>query len=382
MTVTEIVDYLANDEENKYPTANDKLEVLYNTLPPRLREDGRKIEKYSLFDWGQPSAKDVSRALNSLAQWVKGETKAVTTGPASPDSRAKLIRDIRDYMATTRHPAFHDIDPGVYAIQLALRVRRPRSIDQGATGLCGAVSAAYTFAKTRPAEYMKFGLDLFFDGRAKFGQLQVAPSQKIKSNYSLRKDKIPWAVDYVVLVSLRECTFTSDAIGIDLIRGADETVLPGRLAQWLRDAGYKNVEDHTFFGKNQQAVVSAFAAQIGQPVHFGNATGDALAKQNRLKNAKTNLASASQAFAMGKMVFLFSDGEIGHKLAAGISGAMTEQRGPTGLGDHHWMAVKKLTIPASNVVTLKAVTWGKSLEGSYDLDAFVSRYNGYLVADA
>jgi hypothetical protein len=285
-------------------------------------------------------------------------------------------------MAATRHPAFHDIDPGVFAIQLALRVRRPRSIDQGATGLCGAVSAAYTFAKTRPAEYMRFGLDLFFDGKAKFGQLQVEPSQKIKLSYPLRKDKIPWAVDYVVLVSLRECTFTSDAIGIDLIRGADETVLPGRLAQWLRDAGYKNVEDHTFFGKNQQALVAKFATQIGQPMHFGNATGDALARENRLKNAKKSLESASQAFALGKLVFLFSDGEIGHKLMAGLSGAMTEQKGPTGLGNHHWMAVKKLNIPASNVVTLKAVTWGKSLEGSYDLDAFVSRYNGYVVADA
>jgi hypothetical protein len=35
MTLTEIVDYLANDDENRFPTANDKLEALYNTLPPR-----------------------------------------------------------------------------------------------------------------------------------------------------------------------------------------------------------------------------------------------------------------------------------------------------------------------------------------------------------
>lgn len=68
MTLTEIVDYLANDDEKKFPTANDKLKALYNTLTPKWREDGKKIEKYSLFDWGQPSAKDVSRTLNALAQ--------------------------------------------------------------------------------------------------------------------------------------------------------------------------------------------------------------------------------------------------------------------------------------------------------------------------
>ena len=249
MTLTELVEYLENDVENKFPTANEKLEALYNTLPPRFKDNG-KLEKYEKFDWGEPTAKAVNTALNALAVWVKGETKKVTAGPTSPENRAKLIRQIRDYVKTKPHHAFTGIHPGVFAIQLALRVRRPHSIDQGATGLCGAVSAAYTFAKTRPEEFTKFGLDLFFDGKAKFGQMQVEPSAKVRLSYGLRKDKIPWAADYVVLVSLRECTFTSDAIGIDLVRGADETTLPGRLAEWLRDAGYTNVEDHTFFGKN------------------------------------------------------------------------------------------------------------------------------------
>lgn len=38
---------------------------------------------------------------------------------------------------------------------------------------------------------MKFGLDLLFDSRAKFGQMQVEPSQKIKSNTSRLPERAP-----------------------------------------------------------------------------------------------------------------------------------------------------------------------------------------------
>ena len=112
-----------------------------------------------------------------------------------------------------------------------MRVRRPRSIDQDDTGLCGAVAVMYNFAKLQPNEFAQFALHLFFEGRAMFGDFEIVPSTKIKQNYRLRKNKIPWAIDYVILVSLRQCTFISDKLGIDGLRGADETTLPDNSAR-------------------------------------------------------------------------------------------------------------------------------------------------------
>jgi len=136
------------------------------------------------------------------------------TGPTSPTVRAGIIRHIRDYVLSKTAGVFAGIDPLMFGTQLAPRVRRPRGVEQGQTGLCGPASFMYSFAKGQPRLFAKYGLDLFFQGQGFLGTMEVQPSLAVLENYHLRMTKIPWAVDYVTLVSLRQCTFFADTRGL------------------------------------------------------------------------------------------------------------------------------------------------------------------------
>jgi hypothetical protein len=182
------------------------------------------------FNWGDPDAAEFNSVMTTFAEWTTKEVKKVNDGPSAPAERARSINFIRQYIVSRPTALFLHIHPAVFGIQLAMRVRRPRTIDQGGTGLCGGVAALYNLAKLQPMIYAQFALDLFFLSHAMFGGMEIEPSNKIRQNYPLRRTMIPWAVDYVTLVSLRQCTFLSDKLKVDSIRGADETTLPGQMA--------------------------------------------------------------------------------------------------------------------------------------------------------
>jgi hypothetical protein len=336
----------------------------------RLQEPG--------FDWGNPDAQEFDYVMSTFAKWVMSEKKKVNDGPTAPIVRAKIIGFIQEYVKSRPTAAFLHIHPAVFGIQLAMRVRRPRTIDQDGSCLCGAVAVMYNMAKLQPMEFAQFALDLFFKGHAMFGAMEIEPSNEIKQNYRLRKNNIRWGVDYVTLVSLRQCTFLSDKLKLGVLRGADETTLPGQMGAWLMEAGYRNVEDHTFFAKNQRKLVKTFAAKIGQPVHLDGADGDAQAKADRKQYASQNLDQASRALRNGKIVVLFSDGEIGEMLKGN---AVKNRTAPTSLGSHHWMAMRKITIFGDTMVKLKAITWGHSYQGTLQMDQFIPRYNGFISAE-
>ena len=357
------------------------LQSLNAAMRAAANPEGRVDELYRLmsqpgYDWGQPSPNDFSLFLDTFADWVAAEHKKDASSAAA---RAAAIRYIKDSASIRPTFVFTGIDATVFGIQLAMRVRRPRSIDQDGSNLCGAVSALYTFAKQNPQGFTQFALDLFFRGQALFGQMEIQPSAQITQGYALRKSTIPWAVDYVILVSLRQCTFLTDKLHMGALRGADETTLPGQLGMWLKQAGYKGVEDHTFFGKNQQKAVRLFANQIKQPMHLENATGDAGARAGRRLYSETNLTEASRSLKQGKVIIVFADGEMGRALRDGVSQGMAARTKPTAIGDHHWMPVRKLDV-IGTTVKIKVITWGKSYQGLFDLDAFLSRYNGYVSA--
>jgi hypothetical protein len=236
----------------------------------------------------------------------------------------------------------------------------------------------YNFAKLQPTQFAQFALHLFFEGHAMFGDFEITPSDKVRHYYRLRKDKIPWAVDYVTLVSMRQCTFLSDKIGMDMVRGADETTLPGQIGGWMSQAGYKNVEDHTFFSKSQRKIVKTFAAKINQPVHLSGADGDAQAKLDRKGYALQNLHLAKDALRNGRVVIVFSDGELGEILRGDAFKART---GPTSLGHHHWMAVRSIDIFGDTDVKLKVITWKNSYKKLMKIKDLIPRYNGFISAE-
>ena len=82
-------------------------------------------------------------------------------------------------------------------------VRRPRSIDQDGTGLCGPAALLYSVAKIEPGVYTTFALNLFFQGQGHLRNLLVAPSQVIKGGYLQRMQYLKSPVDF-------DHTFTLD----------------------------------------------------------------------------------------------------------------------------------------------------------------------------
>jgi len=363
MSIRQAMNEALNNAANGYADAVDQ-------FYERLQEEG--------FDWGTPTLQDYQYVMDTFADWVEKERKVDKSETTSRAYRAQIIRHIKEFLTNQRAAtvSFLHINPAVFGIQLAMRVRRPRSFDQGQTSLCGAVSVLYAFAKREPMQFAQFALDLFVKGHALFGQLEITPSLKIRQNYPLRRSKIPWAVDYVTLVSLRHCTFWTDKYRVGMLRGADETTMPGQIASWLSQAGYSDVEDHTFFAKNQTKVVKLFSTKVvGQAMHGSGADGDALAKVDRKNYAVLNLGLAQQALSEGKVVIMFSDGELGD-IARGDD--FQARRGPTSVGHHHWMAVRKIDLGPN--VTFKVITWGTSYTATLSLDHLVPRYNGFVCA--
>jgi hypothetical protein len=367
MTLRQLMNLILEDDTATFEVRVDRL---YETVCD------------SDFDWRAPvNLGDFKFFLNTFKGWVAGETKKAVSGATSKDTRIAIIEYIKDAVQNGGTGRFAGIDPYPFGIQLALRVRRPRTVHQGATCLCGPASILYDYARSHPMQYAQFAMDLFFNGHALFGEKEVRPSDKVLTNYPLRRAKIPWALDYVTLVSLRQCTFIYDKPGVKSLRGADETTLPGQLASWLRDAGYSNVQDHTFFGKHQQKAVAKFASFANQPMHFGASTADRSAKEDRAKHARQSLQAASNALTQGNSVFLFTDGELAQSLQDKLSGSLFARSQPTALGEHHWITLRKIDIFPGSAVRIKVFSWGAVYEGAFDYESFLSRYNGYVSAE-
>src|SRR6476469_7772298 len=113
-----------------------------------------KVYEYATdprFDWDTPPTKsEFNYFLGQFATWVSGEQKKDMVGLTSPTARSKLIQNIQTSAAAGGAGTFPGIHPLIFGTQLALRLRRPRTVDQGRTSLCGAASVLYEFAKSKP----------------------------------------------------------------------------------------------------------------------------------------------------------------------------------------------------------------------------------------
>jgi hypothetical protein len=324
--------------------------------------------------WGVPEAEETADFLETFAAWVNGELKKDGSGPKRlGDARARAIASINTYLWKRggRKPAFWGVAPEFFAVELAVRVRRPRTIDQGQTGMCGPAALLYAYAQTEPENFAMFALDLFFKGSGMFKNMPVQPSEAIKQGYEQRKQFITYPVDYVLMCSLRQCTFDSS----QLLQKRNETTLPGQIGAWLQSAGYDQIQAETFFnmGWVKSGLVHAFASQIGQPVHHGHTD-----QAHSYDDALANLGRAAAALSAGKFVLLFGDGELA-EYAKGDIGHLKRRDEWAGLGDHHWVAVRKLAVTHHDV-TLRVFTWQNTFDKTIALADFIPRYNGYIAA--
>jgi len=331
------------------------------------------IENYK--GWSVPTAKEREEFFALLTQWMASELKKdLSAVKASADARIKVIKQINESCNTYGRAAFADIDPNYFAVELALRVRMPRLIDQGQTGLCGAASVMYSFAKVQPAQYAKFALGLFFRGKGKFNNTEIEPSETIKAGYSSRYQFMDCPIDYVTLVSLRACSLHAIATGP--LRAADETTMPGQVGQWLERAGYKGVESDTFFNANwiEKIAINQLASTLEQPIHHGGAPERTLDMDAMCRN----LQKAADALAAGKFVILFTDIELS-KYLSGEQPMLAPRTSSTSLTKHHFVAARRLRLTA-NDVTVRLITWANAYDKTIPLSSFLPRYNGYIAA--
>jgi hypothetical protein len=96
-------------------------------------------------------------------------------------------------------PKFSNIDPSVFAFQLALRIREPSLMNQKEVGVCGETSLMIFFAKNTPSAFADYAISLMRRGEGKFYGLTVTPHSSTLSGS--HAGKMPEA-DIVTIGSL------------------------------------------------------------------------------------------------------------------------------------------------------------------------------------
>lgn len=154
-------------------------------------------------------------------------------------SRQKYAMEILcDFLKRIGSPRFPKLDRDRVGIDLLLRVANPNIINQRNTGLCGPVGFLYSLAFDSPAAYAKLGIDLFEQGKAKIGKIEVEPGSDCR-NYSPQPPMSHG--EWLTAGSLRDSeNFLLDYDGVDRDWFSDGTT-NNEVAQWFSKAGYTDV---------------------------------------------------------------------------------------------------------------------------------------------
>lgn len=280
-------------------------------------------------------------------------------------ARGRAIELIKDFVESGAQGVFANINPYKFAMQLALRVRSPRIINQHNTTLCGPVAMVYDVAKRDPEKYARFAISLFTTGTGQLSNTAITPSDTIRNGH--RSDLLP-EVDYVVLASIRG----SDAVVLTLepLRNILTLTKPGALCEFMRQSGFTNIQDHSFL-------------TLSVPLHILNAlTPHSLygSNNNSFDRGWRNLQTARAELQQGRFVVMNADVAVAGAFFHGQSSLLTARTDQLPAAETHWTAIRKMRFMGNNVY-MKLVTWGGSFEGAIKKDVLLSRYSGYISAD-
>lgn len=133
------------------------------------------------------------------------------------------------------------------ALQLVVRIVHYRYIEQKDHPLCGPVTFMHSFARRNIEEYVLYVMGLAENRRGDLGPKTV----KVKSGSNLLgrratargSDHIREA-DYIALASLRDASNVHAYRSAVTHRTLEGMSSPASMAKWMRDAGYRNIEDH------------------------------------------------------------------------------------------------------------------------------------------
>src|SRR6185312_13328152 len=221
--------------------------------------------------------------------------------------------------------------------------------------------------------YVLMAIQLLLTVKSSLDRMEIEPSFMIRSFYN--KDAIG-ECDYVVLGSIRDSA--AILLGDGIVRNIGLLTKPGVLCDWLRRAGYSEVEDHTFFDipgyVKPVDMLTSGNINAPRPTNFHSPTNPAEKNQN--------LVAAETKLLAGKRIIMNAEVKLSQDIAE--TGKVTNSglTGPSNAMDTHWCWVQKLTLSTTHVQTIKIYTWGGSFSAqNIKLDKFVSRYTGFVSYD-
>ncbi|EUC17000.1 hypothetical protein [Paraburkholderia hospita] len=344
--------------------SKSKKEFLADIFQPMTYGEDTELDPDVVLDL--PQTKTILAKLITL---TTNETKA--SYGARPELRAErltALKQVQSWVAggSTTSPVFSNVNRFHVAVQVALRVRRPSSMNQGPQGFCGPASILVPLVRACPLDYVGFVGDLFDKGIARFGETDVDVQQANPFRHGWTAACGP-AADFIALGSLR-CNieaFVAAPLGggqaFDFLSKESHATTPGQIATLLTQAGYRTVQN--------QALTDYTSPRDG----------------TRLSTAGTNLTSCSSLFrrAPDCVVIMLVHGTLATnaKRSAVIQGDAHVPK----LSDLHWILVRRIEADATNLPTgrvkMKLYTWKWSGLGDFAMKDFLPRYYGYVSAE-
>ena len=178
--------------------------VTGRTVPP----DQAISQVYTMYEVGKGVTGCTQQKADQFVKWFRVQMLQEAKDPDVKAARVEALRLIRDFIGTGAAPcgAFPLVDRYCFAVELALRVRKPRLIAQnyadgsGGVNLCGPNMMIIDFAKRSPVEFVRYAIGLAERGVGRLWNTNIRPDHAFFTTPPPLKLA---PVDFVVLGSLR-----------------------------------------------------------------------------------------------------------------------------------------------------------------------------------
>ncbi|MFM2415710.1 MAG: hypothetical protein RL385_433 [Pseudomonadota bacterium] len=245
-----------------------------------------------------------------------------------------------------------------FASALRAQVQNPLILAQRDTSLCGPAAFVFAFAKKNSMAYAKYAMDLYENGRAWLGKMEVVPSADCKAwRRPVSTQGVIEPVDWVALASIRD----SSNLLLDYDEPSDRVAgITGArsIESWFSRCGYfPTVLRSTNLVRNKSLWALLCASrERTQGAHPALLIGaDLLTKQS------------GGTLIPNHWVVLGSDVRVGSQYSAALLA-----RGET--------AVASDTSLLAQTISFQVYTWGTSwvLPGSTTVSTFLDYFYGFV----
>ena len=149
----------------------------------------------------------------------------------------RLIDDFKNRRG--RSGWFYSIPRDQVAAGLAVRIKDPSRIDQGAANLCGPAALLFNLAQDRPEMYARFAIDLFENGQARLKNLLISPGADLRR--AVPPSGTIDMADWITLASIRDSENWFGFSYCDTDQAASAITWPNELEKWFKSIGYTQV---------------------------------------------------------------------------------------------------------------------------------------------